>query len=118
MSSRILTWAGIITNVRRTSLPISIMAVPRTGQFSSFPGMRCSTTSTGTLSGRRSSSQEERLVWAATRVSINPSALLPAALRTPHRVSSCSGEPVSEASPVSGSVRLFPLSETHIPPVK
>ena len=91
MSSRILTWAGIITNVRRTSLPISIMAVPRTGQFSSFPGMRCSTTSTGTLSGGRSSSQEERLVWAATRVSVNP---------------------------VSGSVRLFPLSETHIPPVK
>ena len=53
-----------------------------------------------------------------TCVSTGSSVPLPAAPRTPHRVSSCSDVPVSEASPVSGSTRLFPLSDTHIPPVK
>lgn len=53
-----------------------------------------------------------------TCVSTGPSVPLPAAPRTPHRVSSCSDVPVPEASPVSGSTRLFPLSDTHIPPVK
>jgi len=129
-------FSRIITNVRRTSLPISILAVPHTGQSGSFSGIRCSTTSTGTLSGRTSSGLEERRVWAATSVSLalrldnqasvssnmrlnwGLSVLLPAAPRTLRRVSSCSGALAPEASPISGSARLFPLSETHIPPVK
>ena len=69
-----LTWAGMIFSVRRTSLPSSDMSSPQMGHSRSSSLSRCSTTSTGTFSGRTSSSLLERFrrVCAATSVTFVP----------------------------------------------
>ena len=61
--------AGISFNVSRTSVPISRIRSPHCGHTRSSSGRRCSTTSTGMLSGTASFTLPDCFrVWAATWV--------------------------------------------------